>query len=368
MAKATKSKHEASGLTPEPLSRRLKLSDEEETKEESDELMNQTEAAQDILAELKNMKAQTAFLLAQQADNLREKARKEFIVAGWSMFAADSEDLETQGVQLETQTESRERWVKELAKKAGITSFYYRDWTFSHQTRGEALSPLTIVTVSQPWQRNKLFDYTKKHAGTDKLKERFFLKEREEQDWNRITEKFGNFQGSSHTNANHLKVQPQISLWDRITGLPLKIAMTVAEQAGISFRHNWRDLTLTEKDSGEYVLWIHYSPDDGTVIVYLSEKHIPDSTTFTHTYEARFNEILNGGGKTKGKGKGRGTGSQDKEPSLPMTHSSHARCSKFPFSLKARVVPDLENHWDVWRTLWNEAVKKACSPYTVMTS
>ena len=139
MAKATKSKHEASGLTPEPLSRRLKLSDEEETKEESDELMNQTEAAQDILAELKNMKAQTAFLLAQQADNLREKARKEFVVAGWSMFAADSEDLETQGVQLETQTESRERWVKELAKKAGITSFYYRDWTFSHQTRGEAL-------------------------------------------------------------------------------------------------------------------------------------------------------------------------------------------------------------------------------------
>ena len=368
MAKSTKSKHESSGLTPEPLSRRLRLSEEEETKEEADEQMLQTEAAQDILAELKNMKAQTAFLLAQQADNLREKARKEFVVAGWSMFAADTENLETQGLQLEMQTESRERWVKELAKKAGITSFYYRDWVFSHQTRGEALSPLTIVTVSQPWQRNKLFDYTKKYAGTDKLKERFFLKEREEQDWNRITEKFGNFQGSSQTNANYLKVQPQISLWDRITGLPLKIAMTVAEQAGISFRHNWRDLTLTQKDSGEYVLWIHYSPDDGTVIVYLSAKHIPDSTTFTHTYESRFNEILNGGGRTKGKGKGRSTGSNDKEPSMPLTHSSHARSSKFPFSLKARVVPDLENHWDVWRTLWNEAVQKACSPYTVMTS
>ena len=235
MLALSNAKHEPTGLTPEPVSRRLRLSDQEEAKEQVEEMMIEKETAQKLFAELKAMKVQTAFLLAQQADDMRETARKEIVITGWSMFAAHPEDLELQGVQLEAQTDSRERWIKEVAKRAGISSLYSRHWLYGHQTRGEALSPITIVTVTRPWQRSKLFDFSKEHAGTDKLKERFFINETEEQDWNRVVEKFGAFQGTSHTGVNYIKVQPQRSLWDRITGLPLKIAMNIAEQQESTF-------------------------------------------------------------------------------------------------------------------------------------
>ena len=173
------------------------------------------------------------------------------------------DDPEKQGEQLEAQSCSRERWIKEIAKKSGLPSGYYKEWSFSHQTRGDSLSPITVVTVTQPWQRNKLFDYTKKHANTGKLQEKFFINDKEETDWNRITQEFGKYQEQA-VKPKELKVQPQISLWDRVTGLPLKIGMSIAEEAKIPFKHSWKDLTLTHKDSGEYILWSHYGPSPPT--------------------------------------------------------------------------------------------------------
>ena len=366
-----KAKHEPTGLTPEPVSRKLRLGEDESMDVKEDENRKEKEQAQDILAELQALKVQSAYLLAQHADMLREKARKEIVIGGWSMFTANPDDLEVQGHQLEAQTDSRERWVKELAKKAGITSQYYKDWTFSHQTRGDALSPITVVTVTQPWQRSKLFDYTKKHAVTDKLQEHFYIRDKEEQDWDRVVKTFGTYLGPPTSAAKHLKVQPQISLWDRLTGLPLKIAMKALEISSVEFKHNWRELTLTQKDSGEYIIWIHYSPEDSVVTIYMSEKHIPDTDAFSKIYETNFNEILNGGNKQKGKGKGKAgmpPSTQDKEAGpLPWTHTSHARYSKFPFALNARLVSDKDNHWDAWKTLWTTTTRRALLPFAVQT-
>ena len=103
--------------------------------------------AHDILTELQSLRIQTSFLLAQHADHLREKARKEIVIGGWSTFIPNKEDTEKQGEQLEAQSVSRERWIKEIAKKAGLPSGYYKEWSFSHQTRGDSLSPITVVTV-----------------------------------------------------------------------------------------------------------------------------------------------------------------------------------------------------------------------------
>lgn len=80
-------------------------------------------------------------------------------MGGWIMFTSTTTDSEKQGHMMETQSESRERWIKELAKKASIGSRYYCGWAYSHQTRGDTLPRITVVTVMQPWQRSQLLDY-----------------------------------------------------------------------------------------------------------------------------------------------------------------------------------------------------------------
>lgn len=363
-----KKRHDPTGNTPQPACRKLRFGNKskEEEEEAQDREMSTTLEAEDVIQEMQTLRVQTSFLLAQHADSLREKARKEIVVGGWSTFIPNQTDTEKQGEQLEAQTVSRERWIKELAKKAGMPSGFYKEWSFSHQTRGDVLSPITVITVTQPWQRNKLFDFTKKHAGTSKLQERFYINEKEEQDWDMITTEFGTYQ-ESQNKPPELKVQPQISLWDRITGLPLKIGMSIAEDAKIFFKHSWKDLTLMQKDSGEYLLWVHYTPDDGLVTLYISQKNIQDTKAFAVAYEKKFNEVLNGESKTKGKGKGRPSQAhQEKETtSLPWAHSSHARSAKFPFALQIKAVDDINDHWDTWNTLWTAAIRAASSPYTV---
>jgi hypothetical protein len=197
---------ETTGNTPEPVTRKLRFG-EKPTKEETEDA--QMIEAHDVLTELHSLRIQTSFLLAQHADHLREKARKEIVIGGWSTFIPNKEDTEKQGEQLEAQSVSRERWIKEIAKKAGLPSGYYKEWSFSHQTRGDSLSPITVVTVTQPWQRNKLFDFTKKNGNTGKLQERFFINEKEVTDWNLIEKEFGNYQEPA-SKAKELKIQPQI--------------------------------------------------------------------------------------------------------------------------------------------------------------
>ena len=122
-----KSKHTSTGLTPEPVSRRLKLeADKQETDDpqaKTDERMHTEQ--EDLIHRLEDLqqqasiaKTQAAFLLAQHADSQREKARKELIFGGWSTFTVTATTPEGQGAQQEVQAESRERFIKEIAKKS----------------------------------------------------------------------------------------------------------------------------------------------------------------------------------------------------------------------------------------------------------
>ena len=283
-----KSKHTSTGLTPEPVSRRLKLEAEKQEADDpqakTDERM-QTEQ-EDLIHRLEDLqqqasiaKTQAAFLLAQHADYQREKARKELIFGGWSTFTVTATTPEGQGLQQEVQAESRERFIKEIAKKAGVTSLYYKDWIFSHQTRGDALSPISVVTMTQPWQRAKVLDYIKK--ANKNFPEKLYIDDKEETNWDKITQAFGQCHDK---NAKDIKVQPQISLWDRITGIPLKVAMQILTAYEVPFKQNWRDLTLVDKHSNEYILWAHFSPDQGTLTVYISEANVPSAQQFCNDF------------------------------------------------------------------------------------
>lgn len=364
----SKAKHQPSGDTPEPAARKLRL-DGEKTEQE-DEMMLDKNYIMNKIEELQRQsstpKVQAAFLLAQHADTQREKARKEIVFGGWSMFTIPTEDPEQHGRMMEYQTDSRERFIKETAKKAGISSNYYKYWVYSHQTKGDALSPITVVTVTQPWQRSKLLDYVKK--GTGNLEERFYIEDEEETKWERIEKKFGQCQDDK---SKTIRIQPQISLWDRITGLPLKVAMVVAQDYGLAFKHSWKDHTISHKDSNEYMMWANFSPEHGTVTIYLSEKNIPSVNSFRSEYLKKFDELLNG---TKGKGKGKGKTqpgptTPDKElASLPLTHSSHSISSKYPFMVETAIVDDKSAHWETWKQLWQEAVATSSIPFSAARS
>eukprot|EP00434_Breviolum_minutum_P011668 symbB.v1.2.010290.t1/scaffold666.1/size175110/2 len=367
-----KSKHTSTGLTPEPVSRRLKLeADKQETDDpqaKTDERMHTEQ--EDLIHRLEDLqqqasiaKTQAAFLLAQHADSQREKARKELIFGGWSTFTVTATTPEGQGAQQEVQAESRERFIKEIAKKAGVTSLYYKDWIFSHQTRGDVLSPISVLTITQPWQRAKVLDYIKK--ANKNFPEKFYIDDKEETNWDKITQAFGQCHDK---NAKDTKVQPQISLWDRITGIPLKVAMQILTVYEVPFKQNWRDLTLVDKHTNEYILWAHFSPDQGTLTVYISEANVPSAQQFCNDFLSNFDEYLNG---SKGKGKGKGKTTQasgsnmDKDLGfLPLSHTSHARSAKYPFKIDPRVVHDKTSHWEVWKDLWQEALTTAHLPFS----
>eukprot|EP00438_Fugacium_kawagutii_P010678 Skav207423 [mRNA] locus=scaffold646:276451:277584:- [translate_table: standard] len=370
----SKTKHESTGLTPEPASRKSRTGgnggEKDEEIDHPDIPVNDPMtrlAIEELQAEMAGYKNETAYLMAQHADSLREKAKREILIGGWSSIAADGNTPEEQGLQLEAQAESRERFIKDLAKRAGLSSYYYQDWRYSHQTRGDALSPLTVVTVTQPWQRSKLLDYTKNKLNADKLKEKHYVEDRVETNFDTVQKYFGPCQDKDR-GVKDIRVQPQVSLWDRTTGLPLKVAMAVAEMWGINFRHNWRDHTLTTKD-GEYIMWCHYKPASGNMTIYLSKKLVENPDQFQHAMVEKFNDMLNQAGRSrKGNGKGKSRSATEGElTSFPSNYTSHSCAAKFPFTLSFVVVSDESNHWGVWKDIWDKAMAQAHAPYEIQT-
>ena len=141
-----KAKHEPSGVTPEPAARRPKVTEQEETEKKEEppseiDLMNQK--LEEIQQEAKTAKVMASYLIAQHAEASRDKAKKEMVIGGWTLFQATTDDADRQAAQLDYQSDSRERFIKEVAKKAGVSNNYYKDWLFSHQTRGDSLSPIS---------------------------------------------------------------------------------------------------------------------------------------------------------------------------------------------------------------------------------
>ena len=216
-----------------------------------------------------------------------------------------------------------------------------------------------------------MLDFAKKQQfGTNELKERFFINDREESSWDTIVAKFGK-SVDTDTRQKDIKIQPQISLWDRVTAIPLKAGMTVAKDYGVLFKQNWRDHTLTEKNTGEYIMWAYFQPDIGQVTVHLSEKNIPLVTQFAQDFKMKFDSMLN---TTSGKGKGKGQkGTGDSKAmdidqvNMPLNQSSHARSSKYPFNLDVVILKDSESHWDTWKEAWQNAIAKANLPFSVGT-
>ena len=117
--------------------------------------------------------------------------------------------------------------------------------------------------------------------------------------------------------------------------------MTVAKNYGIAFKQNWRDHTLTEKTSGEYIMWAHFQPDIGQVTISLSEKNIPMVTTFLQDFQSKLDDMLNITAYGKGKGKEKKAqadhrGMEIDQGSMPFNQSSHAKSARIPICAQHR--------------------------------
>ena len=157
-----KAKHEPTGLTPAPVSRRLRLSDQEEAKEEIEEMM--VEKSPRTSRRTQGHEGPDCIPLSTtgkcyEIESTKRNRDSWMVHVCCSLGGVGAPRHATRGPN--GPNGFQKRWIKEVAKRAGISNLYYRDWLCSHHTRGEALSPITIVTVTQPWQRSKLFDLKK---------------------------------------------------------------------------------------------------------------------------------------------------------------------------------------------------------------
>ena len=143
-------KHTSTGLSPEHHSRKSGMGGDGKSQKNENEnqdlfmapgLMTRLVLKKSQL-EMAGRKAQTAYLMVQHADNLREKTQRKIFLGGSCKFVPNPSPPKEQGPQLETQTESRERFIKELAKRAGFSfpGSTIRTLRFSHQTEDDSMS------------------------------------------------------------------------------------------------------------------------------------------------------------------------------------------------------------------------------------
>ena len=143
--------------------------------------------------EMAGRKAQTAYLMVQHADNLREKAERKILLGGSCKIVPNASPPKEHGPQLETQTESRERFIKELAKRAGFSfpgstirtlRFFSPNQRWLHVSSVADHDGTTVATL-------QTVHFTKNKQHADKLKKKPCVNNREETIWDRIFEAFG---------------------------------------------------------------------------------------------------------------------------------------------------------------------------------
>ena len=128
----------------------------------------------------------------------------------------------------------------------------------SHGIKPSQVSPKTLLIFQQPWMRVQL-DKWYKEENISKKRGRYFYTQ-------------------GKTTNDQIKMRPQIALWDRIKGEPLKIslkAMDLAVQEGmLKLDMNkikpWWSHNAIYDDCGMYV-WVHFSVRDVLATVLIDE-------------------------------------------------------------------------------------------------
>ena len=104
------------------------------------------------------------------------------------------------------------------------------------------------------------------------MKERFYVKDTIEDTWDTILRHFGQCEDRAIT-EKFIKIAD--ILVGHVDRSSTEGAMALAKSFDIQFRHSRKDHTLTDKNTGEYLVWAHFVSDEGIVNMHLSAKNLP---------------------------------------------------------------------------------------------
>eukprot|EP00438_Fugacium_kawagutii_P029587 Skav213419 [mRNA] locus=scaffold38:160714:161499:- [translate_table: standard] len=221
----------------------------------------------------KMWKSQTWFnhqLIAMQ----RKEAAQQYIFTGWSELheGCTSED--------------RDRIILWALMQAGVAS-YARD--ISHQTQSDKLSPISIVTFKNSWQRQRLAQFM---ASVTKSN-------------NGIT--FWSADGQVNSRVQ-IKGRIQICAYDRVLGLPLKAALEIIDSNGINkstLEKNWKLGEL--RTSGNIILKAKTDVEFGICKVFVRQDLFE---FFLHGWSDAWEKVTTAP-STRAKAKSSGKGEQE---------------------------------------------------------
>ena len=146
---------------------------------------------------------------------------------------------------------------------------------YSHQVKGDSISPQTHVKLAQPWIRKKLLEWQKEK----------FPKGIPEWWTSDETQAFGEKSEMNTPSNGTLIFKPQIPIWDRIKGAPRRTAMMVLREIFQckDFAPAWPENAI--KNKGSYMGWITFNSSKCTAKI-----HIDQSLDFEIFVEALQNQ------------------------------------------------------------------------------
>ena len=207
---------------------------------------------------------------------------------------------------------------------------------YSHQVKADHISPQTHLKLSQPWIRKKLLEWQKDKYPKG-IPEWWTPEE---------AQTLGEKSELNPSSNGMLFFKPQIPIWDRIKGIPMRTAMTVLKEIFEykDFTPTWPENSIKHK--GSCLVWVTFNSSKGIAKVHIDQSI--DFEIFVEAFQSKFaNSSTQGKAQSKSKGKGKSksqTHTEDAAAKYTLLPSSSSRRSTGPrrmrtTSLRAALKP-----------------------------
>ena len=281
---------------------------------------------QNLHSKLNTQGNQILFTLKTQADTDRQKCASEFVVINWVKYKKVTN--------LEDEYMHRERIIEWCLSEAGVSKrFWPADREYSHQVKADSISPQSHVKLAQPWIRKRLLDWQKEK----------FPKGIPEWWTSDETQALGEKSEMNTQSNGTLIFKPQIPIWDRIKGAPMRTAMMVLREVFEykDFAPVWPENAI--KTKGSYLVWITFNSSKGAAKIYVD--HSIHFETFVDAFQSQFATSYGQGqgAKTKTKGKGKGK-------THTKTMSNADEYGKFPFTFEFHQVTNWLQEYETYKS------------------
>ena len=186
---------------------------EEETATDVEEMTLLKSDLHNLIMKQQVQENQILYALKTHADQDRLKCASEALAINWMKYKKVT--------RLEDEYTHRERIIEWCLKEAGISSrFWPAQREYSHQVKADHISAQTHLKLSQPWIRKKLLAWQKDKYPKG-IPEWWTPEE---------AQTLGEKSELNSSSNGMLFFKPQIPIWDRIKGIPMRTAMTVLKE------------------------------------------------------------------------------------------------------------------------------------------